>query len=233
MLKIKNLRAGYGNLEVIHGLDLDIKPGEILAIIGPNGAGKTTIFKSLFNLCEVYEGNIILDGQEISKLETQELIIQGINFVSQQKSLFSTMTVRENLEMGAYIIKDKNEAKQKVEDTIKKFPQLQDKLNEYAYTLSGGQQQILAIAKAIIQTPKILLLDEPSIGLSPKATNEIIDLIREINKGGVTIIIIEQNIKHAINIADKICLIENGKIILNKKKKDITKTVLKRIYFKD
>ncbi len=231
MLQIKNLKAGYRGMEILDNVNLELKPGEILALIGPNGAGKSTLLKSIFNLCEIYSGEIIFKDRDITKLPTYELIYEGISYVPQGRQVFSTLTVRENLEMGAFIMKDHELIKRNMDYIFEKFPFLKEKQKEYAFSLSGGQQQILAISRALIQDPELLLLDEPSLGLSPKATKEIFKKIKEINQEGVTIIIVEQNAKSAVEIADRTYVLESGKIVLSGGKEILTDPRIKNIYF--
>jgi ABC-type branched-subunit amino acid transport system ATPase component len=232
MLQIKNLVAGYNGMEILHGVDFNLNLGEIVAIIGPNGAGKSTLLKSIFNLCQIYSGKIFFKEKDITKLPTHTLIQEGISFVPQGKQIFPSLTVKENLEMGAFVMKDKELIKKNTDYVFKKFDFLKTHQNSYAMNLSGGQQQILAIARALIQDPELLLLDEPSLGLSPKAMKEVFDKIVEINKEGVSIIIVEQNAKQAIEIAHRTYILENGKVALEGTKeilKDNEK--IKSIYF--
>ncbi|MBU0456878.1 MAG: ABC transporter ATP-binding protein, partial [Nanoarchaeota archaeon] len=214
MLKINNLKSGYNGQEVLHDISMEIEPNKIIAIIGPNGSGKSTILKSIFRLAKIYSGNIVFKNKNITKLLTHELIYEGISYVPQGRQVFSDLTVRENLEMGAYIMKDHQLLETNIKDVFEKFPFLKEKQEDYAFTLSGGQQQMLAIGRALIQNPELLLLDEPSLGLSPKMTKEVFKKIKEIHKEGVSIIIVEQNAKQAMEIADKTYVLESGKIAL-------------------
>jgi len=231
MLKIQNLISGYNGMEILHGINLEVKPGEIVAIIGPNGSGKSTTLKSIFNLCNVYSGEIFWKNKNITKLKTHEKIFEGISYVPQGRQVFRDLTVHENLEMGAFIMKDKELVKANIKDVYEKFPFLQQKKDDYADSLSGGQQQMLAIGRALVQNPQLLLLDEPSLGLSPKAMKEIFEKIKEINKEGVSIIIVEQNAKSAIEIADKTYILEDGKIALSGGKEILKDPKIKDIYF--
>ena len=230
MLKINNLHAGYDKIEILKGVNIDVKNNEIIALIGPNGAGKSTILKSIFNLCNIYSGEIIFKDKNITKLQTYELIHEGISYVPQGRQIFRELTVKENLEMGAFIL-DKEVMKRNIKDVFTKFPFLKEKRNEYAINLSGGQQQLLAIGRALMQNPQLLLLDEPSLGLSPKSMKEMFNKIKEINKEGVSIIIVEQNAKQAVEIADRTYILEDGKIALNGGKEILKDKKLKDIYF--
>jgi len=231
MLQIKKLQSGYNEMEILHGVDLEVKPGEIVAIIGPNGSGKSTTLKSIFNLCNIYSGKIEWKNKNITKLKTHEKIFEGISYVPQGRQVFRDLTVQENLDMGAFIMKDKELVKTNIKDVYEKFPFLKEKQNRNADTLSGGQQQMLAIGRALIQNPQLLLLDEPSLGLSPKAMKEIFEKIQEINKEGVSIIIVEQNAKAAVEIADRTYILEDGKIALTGGKEILKNPKIKNIYF--
>lgn len=230
MLKIKNLKAGYNGMEILHGIDFEVKPNEIVAIIGPNGAGKSTLLKAIFNLCEVYNGKIIFKDKDITRMPTYELIYEGISYVPQGRQVFSNLTVRENLEMGAFIMEDHELIKRNIEDVFHKFPFLKEKQNDYAFTLSGGQQQMLAIARALMQDPELLLLDEPSLGLAPKMIKKVFEKIKEINKEGIAIIIVEQNAKQAVKIADRTYLLENGMVAMKGNKKILENKKIKKVY---
>jgi branched-chain amino acid transport system ATP-binding protein len=231
MLKISNLKAGYREMEILHGIDLEVKPAEIVAIIGPNGSGKSTLLKSIFNLCEIYSGKIIFKDKDITKLPTHYLIQEGICYVPQGRQVFSTLTVRENLEMGCFILEDHELFKRNLADVYNKFPVLKKRENDLALNLSGGEQQMLAIARALIQDPELLLLDEPSLGLAPKIRKEIFEKIVEINNEGVSIIIVEQNAKQAVEIAHRTYVLENGRIVLEGGKEILKDERIKSIYF--
>lgn len=231
MLQIKNIKSGYNEMEILHRIDLEVKTGEIVAIIGPNGSGKSTTLKSIFNLCNIYSGKINWKNKNITKLKTHEKIFEGISYVPQGRQVFKDLTVHENLEMGAFIMKDKELVKTNIKDIYEKFPFLKEKQNKNADTLSGGQQQMLAIGRALIQNPQLLLLDEPSLGLSPKAMKEIFEKIQEINKEGVSVIIVEQNAKAAVEIADRTYILEEGKIALTGGKEILKNPKIKNIYF--
>lgn len=231
MLQIKDLKAGYKGMEILKGVSLEVKPTQIAALIGPNGAGKSTLLKSIFNLCEIYSGKIIFKNREITRLPTHELIYQGVSYVPQGRQVFNDLTVRENLEMGAFIMKDKELVSRNIKDVFEKFPFLMDKQNDHAFTLSGGQQQMLAIGRALMQSPELLLLDEPSLGLAPKAMSEVFEKIKSINKEGISIIIVEQNAKQAVKIADRTIVLENGSIVMRGGKEILKNKKIKSVYF--
>ena len=231
MLEIKNIKSGYAGAEILHGVDIEVKEGETVVIIGPNGSGKSTVLKSIFGLADIYNGKVVFNDEDITKLKTHQLIAKGISFVPQGRLVFSDMTVMENLEMGAFIIKDKIKVKKAIEGVFKKYPILKDKKDENASSLSGGQQQLLAIARALVQSPKLLLLDEPSLGLSPKVMKEVFERILEINKQGIAVLMVEQNAKQAVEIADRTYILEAGNIALTGGKEILKNPKVKEIYF--
>lgn len=210
MLKITNLKSGYEKMEVLKGIDFSVGKNEIVAVVGPNGAGKSTLLKSIFNQCEIYAGKIELQGKNIGKFPAHELIQKGVSYSPQGRQIFNNLTVEENLEMGGFIFKDKKFINKKIKFVLEEFPFLKEKLNNIASSLSGGQQQMLSIGRTLVQDPKLLLLDEPSLGLSPKMMKEVFQKIIEIKRKNVSIIIVEQNAKQAIEIADKIYILKNG-----------------------
>jgi branched-chain amino acid transport system ATP-binding protein len=230
MLSIKSLKAGYANSEILHRIDVEVKSGEIVAIIGPNGSGKSTLLKSVFNLCDIYSGEITLNKKNITKLATHELIKNGVSFVPQGRQIFRNMTVKENLEIGSINTKNKKEIEKSIKEVYELFPFLKEKENKNAFTLSGGQQQLLSIARALIQKPKLLLLDEPSLGLSPKMIKEVFEKIVEINKKGINIMIVEQNAKIATKIANKTYVLEQGKIAISGGKEILKNKQIKKVY---
>jgi branched-chain amino acid transport system ATP-binding protein len=230
ILEISNLHSGYGELEVLKGIDMHLNKGEIIALIGPNGAGKSTVIKSIFSIANQTEGKIIFNKENISKLKTHQLIRQGITYVNQGRIVFGNLTVKENLAVGAAFIADKEALNARFEDVYKRFPVLKERQKSLAYTLSGGQQQMLALGRALMQKPQILLLDEPSLGLSPKLQKEIFKIIQSLKEDGISILIVEQNAKKAIEIADRTYLLEDGKIALEGDKKILKNPKIKNIY---
>ena len=230
LLKIKNLEAGYGRLKALFGVNMNIIPGEIAVLIGPNGAGKSTVLKSIFNLCDIKKGTITYKNKNITTLPPHQRIQLGISIVPQGRQVFSNLTVRENLEMGAYLTKDKSLIKTRINEVLKHFPDLKQRLDDNAFSLSGGQQQMLAMGRSLMQDPHLLLLDEPSLGLAPKTMKEVFKTIQDINKEGCAILMVEQNAKAACAIADQIYVLEEGKVALHGGKKIIKDPRIKNIY---
>lgn len=231
MLKISNLKSGYNGMEILKGINLEVGAEEIVAVIGPNGAGKSTLLKSIFNLCDIYAGEINFKGKNITKMPTYELVYEGIIYVPQGRQIFQELTVKENLEMGAFIFKDKERVKRHMKDVFEKFPFLERKQKEYAFTLSGGQQQMLALGRALMQNPELLLLDEPSLGLAPKMVKEIFESILKINKEGIAIILVEQNARQAVKNAHRTYVLEDGEIALEGGEEILKDEKIKHIYF--
>lgn len=230
LLTVRNLEAGYGKLKVLFGVGMTIKPGEIAVLIGPNGAGKSTVLKSIFNLCDIKKGNILYKGKDITKLPTHERIQLGIAIVPQGRQVFSNLSVKENLEMGAYLTQDKDLIETRMNEVLSHFPELKPKLNANAFSLSGGQQQMLAMARGLMQDPQLLLLDEPSLGLAPIIMKDLFKRIQAINREGCTILMVEQNAKAACEIADRIFVLEEGQVALHGNKRVLKHEKIKNIY---
>ncbi len=219
---IKDLVVNYGVIKAIDNVSITANEGETIALIGANGAGKSTILKSICGLVKPVKGKIYFSGKEITKLSTDKIVNIGITMVPEGRRIFPNLTVKENIEIGGYGIKDKKTFKSIYEFVLNLFPRLQERLKQYAGTLSGGEQQMLAIGRALMSNPKLLLLDEPSMGLSPKITTEIFKLIKTINEEQkITIILVEQNAKIALDYAKRAYVIETGKVILSGESRDI------------
>ena len=199
-LSCKNMTGGYGGEDIIHGCDIEVDKNQIVVIVGPNGAGKSTAMKAMLGMISLKEGSLILDGSDISKLTPQDRVAAGIAFVPQTMNIFSELTVEENLEMGAFL--RENNVKETIEEIYNLFPAMKDKRNQLAGELSGGQRQQVAVSRALMTRPKVLMLDEPTAGVSPIVMKEIFERIITIKNSGVAIVIVEQNAKQALNIAD-------------------------------
>ena len=215
MLKVENLHISYGYIEAVKGIDFEVNDGEIVALIGANGAGKTTTMHALSGLLKPKEGTITLNGKDISKVPANKIVGLGLVQVPEGRHVFASQTVRENLELGAYLRKDKDGISKDLEHVFELFPRLKERENQLAGTLSGGEQQMLAMGRALMSKPKVLLLDEPSMGLSPLLVKEIFSIIKEINAQGTTVFVVEQNAKMALEIANHAYVMETGKIVLS------------------
>lgn len=215
MLEIKDLHVSYGAIKALTGVSLSVEDGELVTLIGANGAGKTTTLHTISGLLKASSGTVLLDGRDIQKVPAHEIIGLGMAQVPEGRHVFSQMTVLENLYMGAYIMKDKAKIEENIEWVYAHFPRLKERSRQLAGTLSGGEQQMLATGRALMTNPKILLMDEPSMGLSPLLVSEIFDIIKELQKAGITILLVEQNAKMALSIADRAYVLENGKITIS------------------
>lgn len=212
LLELKNLTAGYGGNTVLHAITLELKDGETLALIGPNGAGKSTVLKAIFGLAEIATGSVTFAGQAITARPTHELLRLGLAYVPQGRLVFGNLTVEENLRMGGFLLPSRRAVNAQVERILREHPMLQSKRRARASHLSGGQQQHLAIARALMVQPKVLLLDEPSLGLAPKVIAEIFGCIRDYQQRGLSMIIVEQNVRYALAAADRGCVLVNGTV---------------------
>jgi branched-chain amino acid transport system ATP-binding protein len=230
MLSIEKLKAGYEELLVLKGVSLEVNPGEIVALIGPNGAGKSTVIKSVFSIARKLGGKIVFEDKDITNLKTHELIKEGISYVNQGRINFGNLTVKENLEIGADYLDDKKEAKRRLESVFERFPILRERKDKLSYGLSGGQQQMLALGRALMQKPKLLMMDEPSLGLSPKLQKELFKMIKNLGEEGISLLVVEQNAKKAIEIADRTYLLENGEIALSGGKNILKNPKIKKVY---
>jgi len=221
MLTVKSLESGYGKIKALFGIDLEIKPGEIVALIGANGAGKTTFLKTVSGLIKVTGGSISFLDQPLNNLPPEKIVHMGISHVPEGRMVFTQRSVETNLQMGAFGRKDKRAIRQDIEKYYDLFPILGDRRKQKAGTLSGGEQQMLAIARGLMKRPKLLFLDEPSMGLAPLLVNQIFKIIRELNKTGLSILLVEQNVKKALKITQRAYVIELGKIVHQGKSSDL------------
>ncbi|MCI8845477.1 MAG: ABC transporter ATP-binding protein [Kineothrix sp.] len=221
MLEIRNLEVYYGMIQAIKGISFDVKEGEVIALIGANGAGKTTTLHTITGLLPAKTGTITFEGQDITKVPGYKIVSKGMAHVPEGRRVFAQLSVLQNLRMGAYTRKDKNEIEETLQSVYKRFPRLEERQNQMAGTLSGGEQQMLAMGRALMSHPKIILMDEPSMGLSPIFVNEIFDIIKEVSASGTTVLLVEQNAKKALSIADRAYVLETGRIVLEGKAGDL------------
>ena len=222
MLEIIELETGYDKKKVLNGVSIKIEKGEIVALIGPNGAGKSTVLKAVFGLLRTWGGKIIFEGKEIQNRKPSLNVRGGLSYVPQGSRVFDELTVLENLEVGGYILDVKRELKLKIEDTFDSFPKLKERMHQRAEKLSGGEKQMLALGRALMLSPKLILLDEPSLGLAPKLAGEAIQAIKEINtKLKTTVLIVEQNVKEVLNIADRVYGLKLGKLVFHGTPEDL------------
>ena len=221
MLEVKNLKVHYGVIQAIKGISFEVNEGEVIALIGANGAGKTTTLQTITGMLKPSEGEILFEGQDIVKVPGHKIVSMGMAHVPEGRRVFAELSVYENLKLGAYTRKDKNEIAESLAQVYKSFPRLEERKNQLAGTLSGGEQQMLAMGRALMSKPKIILMDEPSMGLSPIFVNEIFNIIKEVSDSGTTVLLVEQNAKKALSIADRAYVLETGSITLEGKASDL------------
>lgn len=212
MLEVKDLVVNYGAIRALKGISFNVKQGEIISLIGSNGAGKTTTLHSISNLIKKQSGSVIFNGVDISSLPAEQIVRHGLIQIPEGRRIFANLTVKENLEMGSYTRKDKGNIKKDLEHVYELFPRLKERIKQISGTLSGGEQQMLAMGRGLMAKPKLLLLDEPSMGLAPILVDEIFEIIKKINEEGTTILLVEQNAFKAMNIANRVYILETGNV---------------------
>ena len=213
MLRIEGLRAGYGELEILHGIDLEVHEGEVVALIGANGAGKTTTLKTISGVVRASTGSITFDGQSIHNRQPRQIVSEGLIQVPEGRKLFPELSVRDNLFLGSYR-RGRSEADDTVDEVFELFPLLRERTDQTAGTLSGGEQQMLAIGRALMGKPRLLMLDEPSLGLAPMLVADIFEVVRDLRRRGLTVMLVEQNAVHALQLSDRGYVLENGNVVL-------------------
>ena len=221
MLQISHLYKNYGKFQAVRDLNLHVPKGDLFGFVGPNGAGKTTTLHTITGLLSPKKGSVMFEGTDITMIPAHKIVSMGMAHVPEGRRVFAELSVYENLKMGAYTRKDKNEIEESLANVYKRFPRLEERRNQMAGTLSGGEQQMLAMGRALMSKPKIILMDEPSMGLSPIFVNEIFDIIQAVSESGTTVLLVEQNAKKALSIADRAYVLETGKITMSGNAKDL------------
>ena len=221
MLEVKGLQVYYGMIQALKDVSFEVNQGEVIALIGANGAGKTTTLHTITGLIPSKAGSIIFEGEDITKMPAHKIVEMGIAHVPEGRRVFSQLSVYENLIMGAYTRKDKKEIAENLEKVYQRFPRLRERKTQRAGTLSGGEQQMLAMGRALMSNPKMIVMDEPSMGLSPIFVNEIFDIIEKVSASGTTVLLVEQNAKKALSIADRAYVLETGNIVLSGDAKEL------------
>ncbi len=231
MLELENVSSGYEKVQILWNVSFQIKEKEIVSIIGPNGAGKTTLVKTIMGLLSAKTGSVTFQNEAIQKLPPYEIVKKGLVMIPEGREIFPRMTVEENLLLGAYTVKDKNAVQDSKEKVYQVFPVLKKKEKSKAQTLSGGEQQMLVICRSLMSNPKLLILDEPSLGLAPIIVEKVLDTVEKINEDGVTILLVEQNIRDSLGIADRGYVLEEGKIILEGEGRELlSNSHIKEVY---
>jgi branched-chain amino acid transport system ATP-binding protein len=215
VLSVRDVHTYYGSIHALRGISLDVGQGEIVALIGGNGAGKSTTLNTISGIVRAHEGEIALNGEDLGRFPAHQITAKGVVQVPEGRRIFARLTVFENLKMGAYIVSDKAAIAARIEQAFEMFPRLKERQGQVAGTLSGGEQQMLAMSRALMSDPKVLLLDEPSMGLAPLLVDQIFDKIKELHARGTTILLVEQNARKALQIADRGYVIETGRIVLS------------------
>jgi len=231
MLAIINLKSGYGRMIVIQGVNIFVEKGEIVTVLGPNGSGKTTLLNTIFGIATIHEGEILFEDKPIPLMKPHEVVRIGISYAPQLGNVFPNLTVEENLQMGAFVRGKDSSIREDMEEVFRLFPEIARRKGQKAKTLSGGERQMLAVARALMARPKLLLLDEPTAGLSPRAGAALMNKIREIRNKGVTILMVEQNVKRALDIADRGYVLVSGRIVKEDSAESLMKTDIERFFF--
>lgn len=232
LLRLENVNAGYGEFRVLHDVSLEVEQGEIVAIVGPNGVGKTTLLKTIMGLTTLYSGRIFVEGVDVTRESPDKRVKRGLVLIPEGRGLFPSLTVRENLLLGAYTIKSKEEVRERLELVYKLFPRLREREMQKAKTLSGGEAQMLAIARGLMSNPKLLMLDEPSLGLAPKVVAEVFEVVKKLREQyKISILLVEQHVKESLEISDRGYVIQSGRIIASGKSSDLLNVEeLRKIY---
>jgi branched-chain amino acid transport system ATP-binding protein len=231
ILEIKDIRVRYAGLPVIHGLSMNVDRAETVCVVGSNGAGKSTLLRAIMATQRTFEGKILFKGSEIHRLHTEDIVKLGIIYVPEEKMLFGPLSVEENLILGAYVLKNTRQVQQNLDFVYTLFPRLKERRNQAASTLSGGEQQMVAIGRGLMSNPEILMLDEPSLGLAPILVDEVLDTVARLKKEGITILLVEQNVREALGLADRGYVMQTGRIVAEGTGKELLDSDLFRSAF--
>ncbi|MBN1228049.1 MAG: ABC transporter ATP-binding protein [Deltaproteobacteria bacterium] len=218
---VKDIKVRYSGLPVIHGVSIKVNSGETVCVVGANGAGKSTLLKAIMGTVNIFDGSILFNGKEINNLNTEKIVSMGIIYVPEERMLFSPMSVEENLLLGAYTLNDGNRIGDNLQFVYNLFPRLKERRTQAASTLSGGEQQMVAIGRGLMSNPKILMLDEPSLGLAPRLVDEVLDTVKKLMEQGMTILIVEQNVREALEFSDRGYVLQTGRIVLEGKGQEL------------
>ncbi len=213
ILQVKDIKVRYSSIPVIHGLSLTVDPGETVCVVGANGAGKSTFLKAIMGAVRVFDGEILFQSREIQDLNTEEVVRIGITYVPEERMLFTALSVEENLLLGAYTLNDKERIRENLQFVYSLFPILRDRRNQAALTLSGGEQQMVAIGRGLMSNPRLFMMDEPSLGLAPRLVDEVLDTVRRLKQEGINILLVEQNVREALEISDRGYVLQTGRIV--------------------
>jgi branched-chain amino acid transport system ATP-binding protein len=231
ILEIKDIRVRYAGLPVIHGLSMNVNRAETVCVVGSNGAGKSTLLRAIMATQRTFEGKILFKGSEIHRLHTEDIVKLGIIYIPEEKMLFGPLSVEENLILGAYVLKNTRQVQQNLDFVYTLFPRLKERRNQAASTLSGGEQQMVAIGRGLMSNPEILMLDEPSLGLAPILVDEVLDTVARLKKEGITILLVEQNVREALGLADRGYVMQTGRIVAEGTGKELLDSDLFRSAF--
>lgn len=231
ILEAENIKVRYSGLPVLQGVSLSVDAGETVCVLGSNGAGKSTLLRAVMGTQRVFEGRILFRGREIQRLGTEEIVRMGIIYVPEEKMLFGPMSVEENILLGAYILSDKKQIQENLEFVYNLFPRLRERREQAASTLSGGEQQMVAIGRGLMSNPEILMLDEPSLGLAPILVDEVLDTVRRLKEAGITILLVEQNVREALDLADRGYVLQTGRIVAEGSGKELLESDMFRTAF--
>ena len=221
LLEVESATAFYGDLQALFGVSIQVNAGEIVTLIGANGAGKTTLLRVISGMKRLASGSVRLAGEDVSRVPAHDMVARGVSHVPEGRQVFPFMTVKENLSLGAYSARARGRTKQLMEEQLALFPQLSERMNQLAGTLSGGEQQMVAIARGLMAQPRLLLLDEPSLGLAPKIVEEVFEKIQEVRRSGITILLVEQNVVSSLSISDRGYVVQNGAVVMEETAKNL------------